>query len=360
MRQVPSRYHRGVPLPALHSDSPLLHRHALAVGDGHVLNVEEYGNARGIPALILHGGPGSGCSPLLRRFFDPRRYRMICLDQRGAGGSRPRGSTLRNTTADLLADLRLLRGHLGLSRWFVVGGSWGATLALAHAAAEPDAVQALLLRASFLARREDIGWFFQDAATEVPAAWARFAGAAPAEHRAALLPWLRRVFSAAEPAEQMRAARAWWAWEQALASQGNVALPLSLIPTGDGRREAAALGRSDLSATPAPPEGAALAALVDRYRVQSHYLAHDCWLTAPPLLDRLTTLPQVPTLLLHADDDRICRPAGAAALHERVPHSRLRWVAGAGHEPAHPAMASAMLAALDSYAEQGAFDGVMP
>ena len=357
------------------------------MGDGHVLSVEEYGIAQGIPALILHGGPGSGCSPLLRRFFDPRRYRMICLDQRGAGGSRPRGSTHRNTTGDLLADLRLLRERLGLSRWLVVGGSWGATLALAHAAAEPDAVQALLLRASFLARREDIAWFFQGAATEMPVAWARFAAAAPAAHRAALLPWLRHVFSAAEPAEQMRAARAWWAWEQALASQGNVASPLSLIPAGDGRREAAALGRcqgnagppqvslpssgggrrmasawgrSDAPATPAPPEGEALTALVDRYRVQSHYLANDCWLTAPPLLDRLTTLPQVPTLLLHADDDRICRPAGAAALHKRVPHSRLRWVAAAGHDPAHPAMASAMRAALDSYAERGDFDGGTP
>ena len=304
------------------------------MGAGHVLSVKEYGNAQGIPALILHGGPGSGCSPLLRRFFDPRRYRIICLDQRGAGESRPRGSTQRNTTADLLADLRLLRGQLGLSRWFVVGGSWGATLALAHAAAEPDAVQALLLRASFLARREDIGWFFQGAATEVPAAWARFASAAPAEHRAALLPWLRCVFSAAEAAAQMRAARAWWAWEQALACAA--------------------------CAAQTPPEGEALTALVDRYRVQSHYLANDCWLAAPPLLDRLTTLPQVPTLLLHADDDRICRPAGAAALHQRMLHSRLCWVAGAGHDPAHPAMASAMLDALDSYAERGDFDGVTP
>jgi proline iminopeptidase len=302
------------------------------VGDGHVLSIEQYGNAQGIPALILHGGPGSGCSPLLRRFFDPRRYRMICLDQRGAGKSRPRGSTQRNTTADLLADLHLLRAQLGLSRWFVVGGSWGATLALAHAAAEPDAVQALLLRASFLARREDIGWFFQDAATELPVAWAQFAVAAPAEHRAALLPWLRQVLSAAEPAEQMRAARAWWAWEQALAAPGHAA----------------------------PPEAEALTALVDRYRVQSHYLANDCWLAAPPLLDRLSTLPQVPTLLLHADDDRICRPAGAAALHERVPHSRLCWVAAAGHDPAHPAMAGAMRAALDSYADRGDFDGVTP
>ena len=112
-----------MPLPTLHSDSPLLCCRALVVGDGHVLNVEEYGNAQGIPALVLHGGPGSGCSPLQRRFFDPRRYRIICLDQRGAGGSRPRGSTQSNTTADLLADLHTLRRHLGLERWVVSSGA---------------------------------------------------------------------------------------------------------------------------------------------------------------------------------------------------------------------------------------------
>ncbi len=319
-----------MPLPALFDDSPLLRRHALAVGDGHVLHIEEYGNAQGIPALVLHGGPGSGCSPLLRRFFDPRRYRVILPDQRGAGGSQPRGSTPRNTTADLLADLRALRTHLGLARWLVVGGSWGATLALAHAAAEPDAVQALLLRASFLARREDIDWFFQHAAREAPAAWARFAADVPAEHHSALLPWLTRVFSQGTVVDQLRAASAWWTWEQALA--GGVAK------------------------TPAPPVGAALAGFVDRYRVQSHYLAHDCWLTEPPLLDRLHTLPLVPTLLLHGTQDRVCRPAGARALHAQVPHSRLSWVAGAGHDPSHPAMVGAMVSALNGYAERGDFD----
>ncbi|MFZ2650781.1 MAG: alpha/beta fold hydrolase [Burkholderiaceae bacterium] len=297
----------------------------------HVLNIEEYGHPQGIPALLLHGGPGSGCSPLLRRFFDPQRYRLICLDQRGAGGSRPRGETRGNTTADLLADLGTLRRHLGLVSWLVVGGSWGATLALAHAAAEPQAVQALLLRATFLARREDIDWFFQGAANLAPQAWARFAGAAPPEQRAALLPWLTRVFSAGQPDEQERAALAWWTWEQALAA-GTGAAPTSTLPEGD-----------------------ALAALVDRYRVQSHYLAHDCWLTAPPLLDRMYTLPRVPTLLLHATDDRVCRPVAARALHEKAPHGRLSWVEGAGHDPAHAAMAGAMVAALDSYAEHGEF-----
>ncbi len=327
-----SRYHLGVPLPTLHSDSPLLCRHALAVGDGHVLNVEEYGHAQGIPALVLHGGPGSGCSPLQRRFFDPRRYRIICLDQRGAGGSRPRGSTLGNTTADLLTDLSTLRRHLGLARWLVVGGSWGATLAMAHSAAEPQAVQALLLRASFLARSEDIDWFFQGAAADAPQAWARFSEVAPCDHRDALLAWLARIIGAGAPADRRRAAQAWWAWEQVLAAGAS----------------------GSVAAT--PPEGDALDALVDRYRVQSHYLMNDCWLSTPPLLERLNDLPRVPTLLLHADDDRICRPAGAWAVHERIAHSRLCWVQGCGHDPAQPAMAGAMVAALDAYAAHGDFD----
>jgi proline iminopeptidase len=324
----PSRYHRGVPLPTLHSDSPLLCRHALTVGEGHVLNVEEYGHAQGIPALVLHGGPGSGCSPLQRRFFDPRRYRIICPDQRGAGGSRPRGGTHGNTTADLLSDLHTLRRHLGLAHWLVVGGSWGATLAMAHAAAEPPAVQALLLRASFLARREDIDWFFQGARAAAPQAWANFSQVAPPEHREEMLPCLARTLDAGEPAERRRAALAWWAWEQLLAS-------------------GAAGGMAS-----APPEGDALDGFVDRYRVQSHYMMNDCWLRAPPLLERLHALPRVPTLLLHGSEDRICRPAGASAVHDRIAHSRLHWVQGAGHDPSHPAMAGAMVAALDTYAAQ--------
>jgi proline iminopeptidase len=329
-----SRYHLGVPPPNLHPDSPLLCRHALAVGEGHVLNVEEYGAAQGIPALVLHGGPGSGCSPLQRRFFDPRRYRIICPDQRGAGGSRPRGGTRCNTTAQLLADLHTLRRHLGLARWLVVGGSWGATLGMAHAAAEPPAVQALLLRASFLARREDVDWFFHGAAASAPQAWTKFSEAAPPEHRAALLSWLALVLDAGEPAERRRAAQAWWAWEQSLAAGATATAPAT------------------------PPVGDALDAFVDRYRVQSHYFINDCWLDSPPLLERLSALPLVPTLLLHGSEDRICRPAGASAVHERIAHSRLVWVPGAGHDPTHPAMAGAMVAALDAYAEHGDFDAV--
>lgn len=311
----------------LYPDAPLLRRHALAAGHGHEVVVHEHGARSGIPALVLHGGPGSGSSPLLRRFFDPARYRLICVDQRGAGASRPRGSIEHNTTADLLADLRAVRAHLGIERWLVVGGSWGATVAVAHAADLPDAVAALLLRSVFLARAEDIEWFFQGAAALAPTAWQRFAHAAPASQHAALLPWLARTLRDGRSDARRSAALAWWRWDQALADAGA-----------------------------AEPEGVdALDALVDRYRVQSHYLVHRCFLDAPALLARCERLPAVPTLLLHGREDRVCRAAGAIALQRALPHAALRWIEGAGHDPTHPGMVEAMVSALDRHAAHGTF-----
>jgi proline iminopeptidase len=312
----------------LFPDPPLLRTHRLRASGGHVLHVQEFGRADGLPAVVLHGGPGSGSAPLLRRFFDPGRYRIICPDQRGSGASTPRGVTTHNTTPELVDDLRALRRELGLQRWFVVGGSWGATLALVYAAAEPDAVQALLLRASFLARRADIDAFFQRPGPADAAAWADFAALAPTECRAALLPWLNQVFAGGPHEQQAAAALAWWHWEQRLSGAGTAA---------------------------SPPEGAALTAMVDRYRVQAHYMHHACWLEAPPLLEYCGAVPKVPTLLLHATDDRICPPAGAHALSQHLPQSRLHWVEGAGHNPAHPAMAHAMRGALDHYALRAEF-----
>ncbi|WP_265282973.1 alpha/beta hydrolase [Verminephrobacter aporrectodeae] len=329
----------GPVLPGLYPRSPPCRSHALAVSHGHVLHAEESGTSAGLCALVLHGGPGSGCSPLLRRFFDPARYRVISLDQRGAGLSRPRGATAHNRTADLLEDLLRLRAQLGVPRWLVVGGSWGATLALAYAGVEPQAVAGLLLRSVFLPCSAQIASFFQDTAGRAPAAWARFAALAPAGQRHDMLGFLARNLQQQPGGDaQRRLALAWWRWEQAL-TRGSAA-PL---------------------ADPAPePEGADLDALVDRYRVQSHYLLQRCWLDAPPLPDRLAALPQVPTLLLHARDDRICDPQGARVVHARIPHSWLRWIDGAGHDPAHPAMAAAMVAALDHYAVHGDFGDGLP
>ena len=312
---------------ALYPDLAPYRVHELRVPGGHRLHADESGAPDGIAALVLHGGPGSGSSPLLRRFLDPARYRIVSPDQRGAGKSQPRGSTVDNTTAHLIADLEAWRNTLGIARWLVVGGSWGATLALAYAAEHPHAVAALQLRATFLAREQDIAGFFQPADGEHAAAWSQFAAVAPAAQRHALLPFLAQgLLGDADTAR--RIALAWWRWEQTLA-------------TG--------------TAPSTEPGGAALDAQVDRYRVQSHYLLHHCWLDAPPLLERCDRIPPVPTLLLHGRADRICRPEASIALHHRLPHSRLQLIDGAGHDPTHPAMVHATVSTLDRYANSGDF-----
>ncbi len=290
-------------------DLPLIDRFVLPAGGGHELAVSTYGHADGLPALLLHGGPGSGCSPTLRRGFDAARWRVICIDQRGSGQSRPRGRVGHNTTDLLLEDLRALRTRLGLQRWVVCGGSWGATLAIAYAAAEPRAVQALLLRATFLGRDEDIEGFFEGSP-----------GLALAPLAAALL--------GDDRAAQEAAAQAWWAWEQVLA-HGRSGLPLL--------------------------QGEALAFQVDRLRVQAHYFTHGCWLRERPLLERCAALPPVPTLMLHARDDRVCPPAGAELVHARLPHARLQWQRDGGHDASHPALVAATTAALARYADRGDF-----
>jgi proline iminopeptidase len=314
-------------LRTLYDPAPAAVSSWLAVPGGHEVLVQQSGAAEGTPVVVLHGGPGSGSSPLAPRLFDPQRYRIICIDQRGAGLSRPPGSVANNTTADLLADLRAVRAQLGIERWLVVGGSWGATLALAHALDAPEAVSGLLLRGLFLARAQDIDGFFDGAAHGRPQAWSAFEGRA-AEQGVSLIEWLHRSLCG-DAAEAT--ALHWWRWEQLLI--GNPSMP--------------------------DPDAAALAAQVQRLRIQSHYLMHRCWLDNPSLLAHCTrpsALPAVPISLLHGTADRICAPEGAAAFAAQVPHSRLHWIAGAGHDPSHPRMVDAMVRALGHFAAHGRFD----
>lgn len=307
---------------SLHADPAAFRTHLVDVGSGHTLAVRESGCETGLAALVLHGGPGSGCSPLLRRFFDPARYRIVCVDQRGAGASTPHGSIAANTTAHLLADLRRVRALLGISHWLVVGGSWGATLALLHALDEPDAVSALLLRGTWLARDDDIAAFFTGAAL------GDGLDAADLDTRLDALS-ARLQHDSADA--QRDCALAWWRWEQRMARPAT----------------------SDVPAATPPDVGT----LIGRYRVQAHYLRQRCWLRDAPLLARCARLPPRPLLLLHGTDDRICPGDGARSLQRVVPHAALQWVGGAGHDPSHPAMVDAMVRALDAYASHGAFDG---
>lgn len=306
----------------------------LDVGDGHKVYYEQCGQPQGLPIVFFHGGPGSGCSPRHRQLFDLSSYRVIFFDQRGCGHSLPRGSVHANTSDHLIADIEKLREHLGLERWLVVGGSWGAGLALAYAAAHPIACMGLVLRGVFLGRTSDASWFFQQAGQLLPDAWAKLLQRAPAAARADVLHWLSTLVCSDQPQEALQAARAWEAWEMAVSQRKYL---------------------STVASTPALLAEDEALALVHKYRVQSHYLMHDCFWGDVGLLERAQTLAAVPTAIVHGRLDWICLSQAAWDLHQNLPGSRLQWLDGCGHSPFEPAMVKAMADAIAHYAQYGQF-----
>ncbi|ENO87580.1 alpha/beta fold hydrolase [Thauera linaloolentis] len=286
----------------------------LDVGDGHAIRFEQCGNRAGTPLLFLHGGPGSGCSARHRTLFDATRFRIVLFDQRGCGRSTPRGALAANTTPDLVADIERLRRHLGIARWLVSGGSWGSTLALAYCAHHRQACLGAVLRGIFLARREDIDGFFDGAAASQQAEHARLAARVPGSGRLA-----ERIFAAVLGDDRTHAldvVRHWMQWEESLTRGRPTPLPWL-----DAAGEARAL---------------------DKYRVQAHYLRHDCFMAAGEWQARAESLAGLPVSLLHGRKDAVCRPEGALALHRHLPGSRLTWVEDAGHDPFEPAMRAAL------------------
>ncbi|MGC1488231.1 MAG: prolyl aminopeptidase, partial [Albidovulum sp.] len=203
----------------LYSQVEPFDRQMLDVGCGHKIYVEQCGHPDGLPVVVLHGGPGGGCSPAMRRYFDPSVYRIVLFDQRGCGKSRPHASVEANTTAHLVADIEAIRLALGIDTWMVFGGSWGATLALIYAEAHPDRVTQLILRGVFLMMQRELDWFYGGGAGAFwPDLWRGFSGIIPEDERGDLIgAYHKRLFSGDNMIES-RFARAWAAWENALAS----------------------------------------------------------------------------------------------------------------------------------------------
>jgi len=303
----------------------------LDVGDGHRVYVEQCGRPSGIPVVVLHGGPGGGCSPAMRRYFDPDKYRIILFDQRGCGRSRPHANVEANTTWHLVDDIELIRKTLGIESWMVFGGSWGATLSLIYAQAHPERVRALVLRGVFLMTEPELKWFYGGGAGQFwPDLWARFEGLIPAEERGDLIgAYHRRLFSG-DIGKETRFARAWAAWENALASIDN-----------DG-----AVGDS-------PADYArAFARLENHYFVNRGFLGPD-----QQILDRLDRIADIPGVIVQGRYDMICPPASAYALAQGWPKARLRMVARAGHALSEPGISAELVRATDGFVNDKAFAG---
>lgn len=280
----------------------------LPVSGGHSIYFEQCGNPLGLPLLVLHGGPGSGCSPRMRQLFDPARFRIILFDQRGCGRSTPLGECAHNTTADLVADIERLRRHLGVERWLVTGGSWGAALAVAYAAAHREACLGAILRGIFLTGPTDLEWFFAGAGALFPQAWQVLDEAAPGDRQRALPDRLFDAVRGEDAVVAAAAVRRWMQWEATL--DGGSPAPL-----------------------PEFPDAGTQAALLAKFRVQAHYLRHACFLGETRVLELAATLGSLPVAILHGEKDLVCRAENARRLHRALPRSRLQIVADAGHNP---------------------------
>jgi proline iminopeptidase len=295
----------------------------LPVGDGHALYYEVSGNPKGKPILFLHGGPGSGTQPLQRRFFDPARYRIILLDQRGAGQSTPSGSLEANTTRHLVADIETLRRHLDIARWVVFGGSWGSTLALAYAGAHPEACVALVVRGIWLGRKRDIDWWIYGLNRIYPDYWEAFAGHLhPWERDDIVEAYYRRLIDP-DPKIHMPAAIAWRGFDQRVSS---------LLPNEND---------------PAPPGARTLAVA----RIENHYVRHRAFLEDSELLRGIGRFRRVPGVIIHGRLDMIAPVDGAFALARAWPEAKFILVEGESHSTSDPGIRHALLDATDRFAD---------
>ncbi len=304
----------------------------LEVGDGHRLYVEQCGRPDGIPVVVLHGGPGGGCSPAMRRYFDPNAYRIILFDQRGCGRSRPHASIDHNTTWHLVRDIETIRETLGIDRWAVFGGSWGATLGLIYAETHPDRAAYLVLRGVFLMTKAELDWFYGGGAGKFwPDVWRRFTAMIPEDERGDLIAaYHKRLFSG-NAIEETRFARAWAGWENALASIHSEGF----------------VGES-------PAEYARAFA-----RLENHYFINQGFLeTDGQILRDAGRLAQVPGTIVQGRYDMICPPISAFTLSEHWARADLRMVGLSGHALSEPKISAELVRVMDRFRETHIRHGV--
>ncbi len=290
----------------------------LSTGDGHTLFVAQYGQPDAPAAVVLHGGPGSGTQPSVLEWFDLERQRVVLFDQRGAGQSLPQGEILNNNSAKLVADIELIREHLHIDRWMVVGGSWGATLALLYAGRHANRISAMILRGSFLASQRELHWFFQSLRAMVPHAWEQLTLGWDDEQKEQVLDTLSHRLLHGSERDAEDAATRWGAYEDAVMQ--------------------AMSGKLTASAAAAK----ASARAIGKYRIQAHYLSNAGFTREADLLSAARQLANTPAIIVHGTHDLVCPPENAAILARAMPHARLQWVPRGGHTPADPLIAAAL------------------
>ena len=320
MKENPSHTGTG-PRSGLYPPIEPFRQQVMEMPGGHRVYVEQCGKPDGVPVVVLHGGPGGGCSPGMRRFFDPKHYRVILFDQRGCGRSSPNAVVENNTTWDLVADIERIRTELKIDRWTVFGGSWGACLALIYAQTHPERATALVLRGVFTMTRAELDWFYGGGAGGFwPDEWRAFSHMIPEEERHDLIGAYHKRLFGADQAEQTRFARAWAGWESSLA----------VLDPGGGRG--------------APSSGYALAFS----RLENHYFINGGFLDGDGhILRHMPRIAEVPGHIVQGRYDMICPPHTAHALHAAWPGATLRMVATAGHALSEPGISAELVTIMD-------------
>ncbi len=304
----------------------------LRVSPLHDLYFEESGNPAGKPVVFLHGGPGGGTSPAMRRFFNPKRYRIVLFDQRGCGRSRPHASLVDNTTWHLVADIEQLREHLGIERWQVFGGSWGSTLALAYAQKHPERVTELVLRGIFLLRKSEIDWFYQHetgAAALFPDRWEGYLAQIPEAERGDMVGAYYKRLTSRSAGVRARAAEAWSKWEAAT----------SYLRANE----------RDIAKFDDPETAAAFARIECHYFVNNGFLARE-----DQLLRDVPAIRHIPAAIVQGRYDVVCPMRSAWALHRAWPEANLHVAHDAGHSAFEPGISRALVAATDGFSRAGA------
>ena len=301
-------------------------RGMLEVDQMHTIYWEQVGNPEGEPVVFLHGGPGAGLSPQHRRFFDPRHYRVILFDQRGAGKSTPVGEWRNNTTQLLIDDIERLREQFGIERWLVFGGSWGATLALAYGEAHPERCTGFILRGIFLCTTAEVDWFLHGVRWFYPELYDEFIAPIPEAERSDLLGAYARRMLSSDPALFWPAVRAWSRFE----GRRVYLLPQPEVISSD---------TLDLSVG----------------RLEAHYMLHQGFLAEDQLIAQIGRIAHLPAMIVQGRYDVICPPLSAHRLHLAWPGAQLRMVPDAGHGAFEPGIASALVTATEQFRRSGRF-----